>query len=60
MSTTKAMGRSARTDKLRCYVCCKRDGLQYEFEILDAQGNQWDIKVDAKNGEVLSVKKEIL
>ena len=37
-----------------------RDGLQYEFEILDAQGNQWDIKVDAKNGDVLSVKKEIL
>lgn len=37
------MGRSARTDKLRCYVCCKRDGLRYEIDRLKpwSKGITW-------------------
>lgn len=26
-------------------------GWDYEFEIIDAQGNEWDVDIDAKTGE---------
>ncbi|HEC74436.1 MAG TPA: peptidase M4 [Methylophaga aminisulfidivorans] len=33
-------------------------GWDYEFEILDADGNEWEVLVDAKTGEVRDTKKD--
>lgn len=32
------------------------DGWDYEVEIIDAQGQEWDVDIDAKTGAVLKVK----
>lgn len=32
-----------------------KEGWDYEFEIIDADGKEWDVDVDAKTGEVLKV-----
>jgi uncharacterized membrane protein YkoI len=33
-------------------------GWDYEFEIVDADGNEWEVYVDAKTGEVRKVDKD--
>lgn len=33
-------------------------GWDYEFEIIDANGKEWDIDIDAKTGEVRKVKAD--
>ena len=33
-------------------------GWDYEFEIIDAEGKEWDVDVDAKTGEVRKVKQD--
>lgn len=33
-------------------------GWDYEFEIVDADGHEWDVKVDAKTGEVRRVWRD--
>ncbi|GAB4296621.1 MAG: hypothetical protein Kow0083_09480 [Methylophaga sp.] len=33
-------------------------GWDYEFEILDADGNEWDVYIDAKTGEVRKIEKD--
>lgn len=47
------MGQSARTDKLRCFVCCKRDGLRYERY----RGTTMDIGITWRNVEVVGKTK---
>jgi uncharacterized membrane protein YkoI len=34
------------------------EGWDYEFEIIDKDGKEWDVDVDAKTGEVRKVSKE--
>lgn len=33
-------------------------GWDYEFEIIDANGKEWDVDIDAKTGEVRKVKPD--
>ncbi|MES2500294.1 MAG: PepSY domain-containing protein [Pseudomonadota bacterium] len=33
-------------------------GWDYEFEIIDAQGHEWDVDIDAKTGEVRKVSRD--
>ena len=33
-------------------------GWDYEFEIVDADGTEWDVRIDAKSGEVRSVRRD--
>jgi uncharacterized membrane protein YkoI len=33
-------------------------GWDYEFEIIDAEGKEWDVDVDAKTGEVRKVRQD--
>ncbi|AFJ03204.1 Peptidase propeptide domain-containing protein [Methylophaga frappieri] len=33
-------------------------GYQYEIEIADSQGAEWDIYIDAKSGEIIKVKQD--
>jgi uncharacterized membrane protein YkoI len=33
-------------------------GWDYEFEIIDKDGREWDVDIDAKTGEVRKVSKE--
>ncbi len=33
-------------------------GWDYEFEIVDADGNEWEVYVDAKTGEVRKINKD--
>lgn len=33
-------------------------GWDYEFEIADADGREWDVRVDAKSGEVRRVRRD--
>jgi uncharacterized membrane protein YkoI len=33
-------------------------GWDYEFEIIDADGNEWDVDVDAKTGKVTNIKRD--
>lgn len=33
-------------------------GWDYEFEIIDADGREWDVDVNAKSGEVVKVKRD--
>jgi uncharacterized membrane protein YkoI len=33
-------------------------GWDYEFEIIDANGKEWDVDIDAKTGEVRKVKAD--
>lgn len=33
-------------------------GWDYEFEIIDADGKEWDVDIDAKTGEVRKVKAD--
>jgi uncharacterized membrane protein YkoI len=33
-------------------------GWDYEFEIIDKDGKEWDVDIDAKTGEVRKVSKE--
>ncbi len=33
-------------------------GWDYEFEIIDAQGQEWDVDIDAKTGEARKVSKD--
>lgn len=33
-------------------------GWEYEFEIIDADGKEWDVNIDAKTGEVLKMRRE--
>lgn len=33
-------------------------GWDYEFEIIDADGREWDVDIDAKTGEVRKVKAD--
>lgn len=33
-------------------------GWDYEFEIVDAAGKEWDVDVDAKTGEVRKIKRD--
>lgn len=34
------------------------DSWDYEFEILDSEGKEWDVDVDAKTGEVVKMSKD--
>ncbi|MDT8310278.1 MAG: PepSY domain-containing protein [Methylophaga sp.] len=34
------------------------DGYQYEVEVADQQGMEWDVYIDAKTGEVVHVKRD--
>jgi uncharacterized membrane protein YkoI len=36
----------------------KKSGWGYEVEIIDAQGKEWDVELDAKTGSVLEVKQD--
>lgn len=33
-------------------------GWDYEFEIIDAQGHEWDVNIDAKTGEARKVSRD--
>lgn len=33
-------------------------GWDYEFEIVDADGHEWDVYIDAKSGEVRKISRE--
>lgn len=33
-------------------------GWDYEFEIIDASGKEWDVDIDAKTGEVRKIKAD--
>ncbi|MDO9050600.1 MAG: PepSY domain-containing protein [Methylotenera sp.] len=33
-------------------------GWDYEFEIIDADGKEWDVVIDAKTGKVGSIKRD--
>jgi len=33
-------------------------GWDYEFEIVDVDGNEWDVYVDAKSGEVRKIERD--
>lgn len=33
-------------------------GYQYEVEVADKQGMEWDVYIDAKTGEVLNVRQD--
>jgi uncharacterized membrane protein YkoI len=33
-------------------------GWDYEFEIIDTQGQEWDVNIDAKTGEVRKVARD--
>lgn len=33
-------------------------GWDYEVEIIDADGNEWDVDIDAKTGEVIKIKRD--
>lgn len=33
-------------------------GWDYEFEIVDADGQEWDVNIDAKSGTVTSVRRD--
>lgn len=33
-------------------------GWDYEFEIIDANGKEWDVDIDAKTGEVRKIKAD--
>jgi uncharacterized membrane protein YkoI len=33
-------------------------GWDYEFEIIDAQGQEWDVNIDAKTGETRKVSRD--
>ncbi len=33
-------------------------GYDYEFEIIDAEGHDWDVNIDARDGTVRSVRRE--
>jgi len=33
-------------------------GWDYEFEIVDADGTEWDVNVNAKTGKVGSIKRD--
>lgn len=33
-------------------------GWDYEFEIIDAEGHEWDVDVDAKTGKVRKVSRD--
>ena len=33
-------------------------GWDYEFEIVDADGNEWEVYIDAKTGEVRKIEKD--
>lgn len=33
-------------------------GWDYEFEIIDAEGKEWDVDIDAKTGEARKVKQD--
>ncbi|MDZ4142644.1 MAG: PepSY domain-containing protein [Methylotenera sp.] len=33
-------------------------GWDYEFEIVDADGKEWDVLIDAKTGKVGSIKRD--
>lgn len=33
-------------------------GWDYEFEIVDVDGNEWEVYVDAKTGEVRKIEKD--
>lgn len=34
------------------------EGWDYEFEIIDAQGKEWDVDIDAKTGEARKVRQD--
>lgn len=36
----------------------KKSGWGYEVEIIDAQGKEWDVELDAKTGAVVEVKQD--
>lgn len=33
-------------------------GWDYEFEIVDAEGKEWEVNVDAKTGKVRNIKRD--
>jgi uncharacterized membrane protein YkoI len=33
-------------------------GWDYEFEIVDTEGNEWDVDIDAKTGEARKVRQD--
>lgn len=33
-------------------------GWDYEFEIVDVDGNEWEVYIDAKTGEVRNIEKD--
>lgn len=35
-----------------------KKGWDYEFEILDADGGEWEVLVDAKTGEVTNISRD--
>lgn len=35
-----------------------KKGWDYEFEIVDADGNEWEVYIDAKTGEVRKIDKD--
>lgn len=35
-----------------------KKGWDYEFEIVDTDGNEWEVYIDAKTGEVRKIEKD--
>ncbi|HEY0906744.1 MAG TPA: PepSY domain-containing protein [Methylophilus sp.] len=35
-----------------------RSGWDYEFEIVDANGAEWEVNIDAKTGKVSSIRRD--
>lgn len=35
-----------------------KKGWDYEFEIIDADGNEWDVDIDAKTGAVTNISRD--
>jgi uncharacterized membrane protein YkoI len=35
-----------------------KKGWDYEFEIIDADGKEWEVNIDAKTGKLTSIKRD--
>jgi uncharacterized membrane protein YkoI len=56
-ATTKALAAKAGTI-IDADVDRKFGKYYYEFEIIDAQGVEWEVELDGKTGEVRKIKKD--
>lgn len=61
MDDAKAKALSARPGMIKDVELENRKyskGWDYEFEIVDADGKEWDVDIDAKTGEVVKNRRD--